>query len=359
MKKLSLLFVIISFFLSSIAFSSSRDIYMNKKYDVISIGKAMVDIIEYVSEEELISRMPKDFRKSDSNKIDKKTADNIFNSMKNRIIIPGGSEANIIVNIASLGGKTAFNSILVEDELGKLFRESLIKEKVDYLSPYAVNSLQSTARCFTFITPDKDRTFAVSADIIREINDNFIDYNAIENSKVFYTDASNLNHDGVQSEITIKALNIAKNNNTITAFNLNNNYYIENYREEIISLLPQIDIIMGGEKEAKNLFQLNGLDEVINKYLDHAKIVVITQGKAGAIIATKDSRIHVPIIKVKEEYIIDLNGAGDGFAAGFLYGYTHGYSLAGSGNIAAKTAAQIISQVGARPSKSLKEDVLN
>ena len=348
-RSLLILFSIIS--LPSLSFSET------KKYDVVAIGKAMVDIIQYTSEEELKQIMPAGFHKADSNKITDKQADQINAKMHDIIIISGGSEANVIANIASLGGKTAFNAISADDKFGAIFKESLEKEGVHYSSPFSKDPSKRTARCFTFITPDKDRTFAVSADIAKDIDDRYIDYNTIKESKLFYTDASNLSHGANQSKVTIKALETANQNNTITAFNLNNNRYVESYGEEIISLLPKIDIIVGSEKEALNLFKVNNIDEALAKYLEHAKIAIITQGKEGAVIATKNEIIHIPSA-ADQNKIVDLNGAGDAFIGGFLYGYTHGYSLKDAGHLGAKTSAQIISQTGARPTKNLKKAIL-
>ncbi|MGB4191420.1 MAG: adenosine kinase [Rickettsiales bacterium] len=344
------LFLVIAF--PKLSFSADK---LNKKYDVVAIGKAMVDIIQVVSEEELKQIMPFGFKKSDSNKIDNDAATKMFAKMSNVSIIAGGSEANVVADIASLGGSAAFNAISANDKMGVIFKESLIKEGVVYSSPFAQNSEAGTARCFTFITPDKDRTFAVSAEIVTEINDSFVDYNTIKEAKVFYTDASNLSHEN-QKKVTLKALNVAKENATRTAFNLNNNRYVDSYRDEIIKLLPKIDIIVGSEKEAMNLFKVDNIDQAVELYLKTSKIVIITLGKNGAIIATNKQLLRVPSI-VEKSKIIDLNGAGDAFIAGFLYGYTHDYSLEDAGKLGAKVAAQIIYQIGARPTVSLKKAI--
>lgn len=355
MKNFSKLFLI-SFFLAisfpKLSFSADK---LNKKYDVVAIGKAMVDIIQSVSEEELQQIMPSGFKKSDSNKIDNDTANKMFAKMRNITIIAGGSEANVVADIASLGGGVAFNAISANDDMGVIFKDSLIKEGVVYSSPFVQNSEASTARCFTFITPDKDRTFAVSADIVTEINDSFIDYNTIKEAKVFYTDASNLSHEN-QKKVTLKALNVAKENATSTVFNLNNNRYVDSHRDEIIKLLPKIDIIVGSEKEAMNLFEVDNIDKAVALYLKTSNIVIITLGKNGAIIVTNNQLLRVPSI-VEKSKIVDLNGAGDAFIAGFLYGYTHNYSLEDAGQLGAKVAAQIIYQIGARPAVSLKKAI--
>lgn len=340
-------------FLSLPFFSSISHADINKKYDVIAIGNALVDLISYTSEEEMTRIMPANFNKGDTIKVSESTADEIVSKMDNPVIIPGGSSANTMVDLASMGGKTAFNSIVADDELGRLFVNSLKEAKVDYLSPFDKKRGKQTARCITFITPDKDRTFAVATNIINDLDDSFIDYETMKNSKIIYTDSSSLDHGGVRSKTVIKSYDIAKNNNALSAFNLNNNYYIENYGEEIITLLPKIDILIGSETEAKNLFKTKDLETAVLKYLEHVKIVIITQGKQGALIATENERIHIASA-VTPDKVIDLNGAGDAFAAGFLYGQTHDYTLKESGELAAKAAAEIIYQSGARPNHSLK-----
>lgn len=351
LKNILIKIIYIFLFLPFISYS------VEKKYDVVAIGKAMVDLIENVSEEELKQIMPAGFNKSDSNRIDEKTADEIQAKMHDITVISGGSEANIVADIGSLGGNAAFNAIAADDELGNLFKKGLEKENVKFLSPFTQDKSARTARCFTFITPDKDRTFAVSASITSEISDWYIDYEAIKESKVFYTDASNLSHGGAQSKVTNKAMDVAIANGTIIAFSLNNNHYVEKYRDEIISLLPKVSIFISSEKEAKNLFKVSNIDEALNRYLKYVKVAVITQGKKGAVIATKDSKFTVKSV-ADDRKIIDLNGAGDGFTAGFLYGYTHNYTLKDAATLGSKTAAEIIYQVGARPQENLKDKIL-
>lgn len=329
-----------------------------KKYDVVSIGKAMVDIVVFVSDEELSQIMPKNFKKADTNKISAATLQDMLLNLKNYQVIPGGSEANVIVDIASLGGKTAFNTIAAKDKYGMIFKESLEKENVAYLSKINNDPTKRTALCLTFITPDKERTFAVYSDLTEEIDESYINFDAIKSSKVFYTDASNLDGGKNKSKITNKAIEIAKKHKTKIAFNLNNNHYVETHRNEIIKLLKNIDIFVGSRAEVENLYGVKTLDAVIEKVLETSEIAVITSGKNGAVIATKDKKIEVPTQVTDQNKIKDLNGAGDAFIAGFLYGYTRGFSIEKSGEIAAKAAAEIIYNIGARPNHNLAKVVL-
>lgn len=343
--------------LTAFSNASNATISHEKSIDVIGIGKALVDIIEVTSEEKLNEIMPKGFKKGDSTKINDLQAEIMLSKMQNYKIIPGGSEANVIVNVASLGGKSAFNAVVANDDFGILFKKSLQDHGVLFSNNFAPKNLGQTGRCFTFITPDKERTFAVAASLIKHIDDEYVNYDYIAKAKIFYTDASNLNNGGNQSKITLKAIDFAKNNNTQVAFNLNNNYYVQKNREEILKLLPKVDIFFASEKDAMSLFQAKDLEEALEKYRKYVKIAVITRGKDGALIVKGTQQIHVAA-QADHTKIIDLNGAGDGFTGGFLYAYTQGYEIEKIGEIAAKTATAIIYQIGARPQESLKNIVL-
>ncbi len=53
--------------------------------------------------------------------------------------------------------------------------------------------------------------------------------------------------------------------------------------------------------------------------------------------------------------VVDTTGAGDLYASGFLVGFTRGKPLAECARLGGIAAAEIISHVGARPEKALKD----
>ena len=52
-----------------------------------------------------------------------------------------------------------------------------------------------------------------------------------------------------------------------------------------------------------------------------------------------------------EAVVVDKTGAGDFFAGGYLYGLQKGLSIESSAEIANKSAAYAISEIGVRPKK--------
>lgn len=320
-----------------------------KKYDVFGIGNSMVDIIVKVSDQELDKLLPSGVKKGGDIYVTEETLRSIMGRVKDPLILPGGSSANVMVDVASFNGKAAFNSVISDDEMGKLFKKSMDDANVAYLSPIQKKG-KATASCLTFVTPDGERTFVVNIGIASDLGERYIDYSQIKNSKVLYTEGSIWDKDGRRAKAATKAIGVANRMGVKVAFNLHDGFYMSQYRSQFVRLLPMLDIVIGSENVAKELFKAKDLTQVIQQFQKRDKIAVVTQGAKGALIITKNEVIHIPSIVAKED-VVDTSGAGDAFAAGFLYGYTHGKSLKESGELGAQAASKIVTQLGARPNQ--------
>jgi sugar/nucleoside kinase (ribokinase family) len=124
------------------------------RYDVIGIGNAIVDVLSYSDDDFLTrQRMPK----GSMSLINEDRAMAIYNAMGPVIECSGGSAANTIVGVASLGGKAAFIGKVKDDELGQVFARDIRASGVSYSTPFAKDG-PSTARCYILVTPDGQRT---------------------------------------------------------------------------------------------------------------------------------------------------------------------------------------------------------
>lgn len=326
----------------------------NKKtYDVYFLCEPIVDYIVHVKTNEISKLTLSETKKTSAEEIKK-----ILKEKEGEYTISaGGSEANVAANLASLGLKNILVSgVLKNDKDGQLFIKSLKEVGVRFLSHYAEGTDHQTAHCIAFVT-DQERTFFIYSDITEIIDDSFIDYEALKNSRMFYTDAANINGSkSNKSKVLMKVLNIAKPNRVVTVFNLNNNNFVSRHRDEIKTILEHIDIVIGGEKEFKNLFEVNELLEVTKNPMLLRKIVVITRGREGALIVNNEEEMHFSSAIDKNKFV-NVIGAGDGFAAGFLYALLNNANIADAGRIASETAEQIIYRESGRPSpdQPLKE----
>ncbi len=349
LKKISVLLFLI--LLPTIALTKQ-----DNKGDVIAVGQAVYDIFVHVSEDELNQiinsldvKKGRVVRLSDaqfqevSSKIDKNLHKKIAKEKA------GGAAANTLSGISSLGGNTGLIGIVGSDNFGNRFVHDMKKDGVEvYLT---VSNGDKTTTVISLITPDAERTMLVYLGAAEHVTINNLNYNPITDYKMILCEAYMWDGDN-SSQAIKKALSLAKKQKIPAAFSLSDEHLVARYRKDFLELLGTIDILFGNEYEMKSLFETNDIDKLLDKLSRSVNIGILTIGSKGAWIVTKHDKIYVPAIYVDK--LIDTTGAGDMFAAGFLYGYTHGYSLKQSGELGAKTAAQIIQQVGAKPEEPLK-----
>jgi adenosine kinase len=82
----------------------------------------------------------------------------------------------------------------------------------------------------------------------------------------------------------------------------------------------------------------------VDEALDQVEAVIITRGKEGSIIHSRDGRIDVPVVSVAEAR--DPTGCGDAYRAGLLYGLANGLDWQTTGRIASLMGAIKIAEDG-------------
>src|SRR5271165_7257619 len=92
------------------------------RFDVLGIGNAIVDIIARAEEDFLIAQS---MRKGTMALIDEARAQAIYDAMGPALEMSGGSAANTIVGLASLGARAAFVGKVKADGLGRAFSHDI------------------------------------------------------------------------------------------------------------------------------------------------------------------------------------------------------------------------------------------
>src|ERR1700744_3811801 len=102
-------------------------------YDVCGIGNAIVDVLVKV-EEDFIAKH--NLRKSTMTMIDEARAEELYGLMKDDLTeCSGGSVANSMAGLASLGGMPAFMGKTKQDPPGEAFRYDMRKIGVHFDTP--------------------------------------------------------------------------------------------------------------------------------------------------------------------------------------------------------------------------------
>src|SRR3954466_12848713 len=88
------------------------------RFDVLGIGNAIVDVIARTEDDFLAKQ---NMRKGAMQLIDEAQAVGIYDAMGPAVEGSGGSAANTIVGVATLGGRGAFIGKIKDDDLGRVF----------------------------------------------------------------------------------------------------------------------------------------------------------------------------------------------------------------------------------------------
>src|SRR5690348_18499602 len=112
------------------------------RFDVLGIGNAIVDVLARADDDFLLAH---GMRKGGMALIDEARAGAIYDAMGPAIEISGGSAANTIAGVASLGGRAAFIGKVKDNVLGKAFRHDITAAGVAFTTPPATGGA-STAR---------------------------------------------------------------------------------------------------------------------------------------------------------------------------------------------------------------------
>lgn len=320
------------------------------RYDVIGIGNAIVDVLSH-SDEDFLKRqkMPK----GSMSLIDESRAEAIYNAMGPVIECSGGSAANTIVGVAMLGGKSAFIGKVKDDELGHTFARDIRASGVAFSTPLAKDG-PATARSFILVTPDGQRTMNTYLGAAQNLTPDDISVDEIRSSKVLYLEGYLWDPKQAKAAF-VKAAGIAHENDRTVALTLSDAFCVDRYRKEFLHLIRSktVDLLFANEAELKSLYETGDFDAAKEALRKDAAVAVVTRSEKGAMVVTRESTETVPAFPVHR--VVDTTGAGDLFAAGFLYGFAHDMPHANSLKLGALCAAEIISHIGARPEKKLRD----
>ncbi len=277
-------------------------------------------------------------------------ADRLYAEMGPAVEASGGSCANTMAAVASLGGAAGFVGLVVDDLLGKVFAHDIRSIGVEYTMPPA-RSGPSTARCLILVTPDAQRTMNTYLGAASRLSPEHIDPVTVGRAKVVYLEGYLWDVQSAKDAMT-RAMEIAGESGVKVAFTLSDGFCVDRHRDEFLWLAEhRVDLLFANESELLSLYEVDEFDEALQKVRGHCDIACLTRSEKGSVVVSGDE-VHV-IDASPAERVVDTTGAGDLYAAGFLYGHTRGFDLLRSAHLGSLVAAEVIQHVGARPETDL------
>jgi sugar/nucleoside kinase (ribokinase family) len=313
------------------------------KYDVYGLGNALVDMEFEISDQFL-----------HDNKIDKGVMTLVDENQQHELIeqldafeghkASGGSAANTLIAVSSMGGSSYYSCKVADDDLGHFYLDDLKAAGVD-CNMDGKHKGGITGKCLVMVTPDAERTMQTFLGVSSELSPYEVSEEAIKNASYCYLEGY------LTTSVTGKAANIeartlAEKHNIKTALTFSDPFVVEHFRDDFAETIGDgIDLLFCNEAEALSYTQKASVDEAIEVIKSFAKTFAITLGANGAVIFDGSDLINIEPHAVTA---VDTNGAGDLFAGAFMYGLTKGLSFEQAGNLASKASSQIVSQFGPR-----------
>jgi sugar/nucleoside kinase (ribokinase family) len=319
-------------------------------HDVVGIGNAIVDIIAHC-DDAFLSRH--DQRKGSMQLVDEAAVASLYASMGPAVEISGGSCANTMVGIASLGGRAGFIGRIARDQFGDVFGHDIRSAGVTFTTPPAAPGSDPTGRCLILVTPDGQRTMNTFLGVSPQLGRGEVDAELIASARIVYLEGYLFDQAEAKAAFR-QAAEIAGKAKRQVALTLSDPFCVDRHRGEFRELIRgSVDILFANEAEITSLYQVNTFEEAAKQAAAETRLAVLTRSEAGSVIVSEGRQIAIAAAPVAK--VIDTTGAGDLYAAGFLYGVATGRSLEVAGQLGSLAAAEIISHIGARPEVSLRD----
>jgi sugar/nucleoside kinase (ribokinase family) len=305
---------------------------------VIGIGNALVDIMISVEDDMVINEFG--LLKGSMTLVDAGLSAKIYaaTSMCKKELTTGGSAANTIHALASLGRNCGYLGKINNDIFGDIFKEEFEKKSIRTHFRY---SEKETGRVMALVSPDSERTMATYLGAAADLQPEDINPYDFDGYTVLYIEGYL-----VQNHMLIEtAIKIAKQKGLKIAIDLSSFNIVEQNLDFLKRIISDfVDIVFANEDEALSFTgkkPIAALYEIANQ----CEIAVVKIGKDGSLIKHGDEMVNIGVEKANA---IDTTGAGDSYAAGFLFGYTKGFSLKKCGQIAALVSGKVVEVMGAK-----------
>ena len=231
----------------------------------------------------------------------------------------GGDTSNATIAAARSGASTAYVSAVGNDAFGKSFLALWQREGVDCS---AVKTDGEAHTGIYFISHGKDGhefSYMRAGSAASRMTITDIPVQMISNAKVLHVSGISQAISASATDMVFAAIAIAKAAGVAVSYDTNLRlrlWPLERAQAITNAAMALADIALPGLDDAQQLTGLSEPDAIADYYLKRgSRIVAMTLGKKGALVATHHKRLIVPSIPVD---VVDATGAGDCFDGAFL-----------------------------------------
>jgi sugar/nucleoside kinase (ribokinase family) len=316
--------------------------------DVLGLGNAIVDVLTE-ADDRMLERLG--LAKGTMTLVDEARMAELYRGVGPAVEVSGGSCANTMAALASLGARVAYVGKVQRDQLGEVFGHDIRAAGVAFNTP-PLDDGPPTARCLILVTPDAQRTMATYLGACVELGPDDVEEDRVAAARITYLEGYLWDRPEAKAAC-LKAAELAHRHGRQVALTLSDPFCVARWRAEFADLVAHhVDIVIANEVEICGLYGANSFDDVIDVVRSQSRIAALTRGADGSVIVAGDQTLAIPAMPIAA--LVDTTGAGDLYAAGLLYGLTHDLPLAACGRLGSLCAAHILGHYGARAARPLK-----
>ena len=320
---------------------------MSKRFQVIGIGNAIVDVI-CPTDDNFLDIMG--IEKGIMQLVEKERAETLYAAMNERRQVPGGSVANTLAGLGNLGLETAFIGRVRDDALGRFYSRSLEDGGTSFVNAPVQAGELPTSRSMIFVTPDGERSMNTYLGISSEVGGGDVPQDAVRDSEILFLEGYLYDKDKGK-EAFRTAARACREAGGQAGIALSDPFCVDRHRDDFRTLVKELDYVIGNAQEWQSLYQTDSFEDAASHAAADCRLVVCTHSGEPVKIIRNDERVEVPVNRVTP---VDATGAGDQFAAGFLYGLVTDRDLETCGRMGIEMAAEVISHIGPRPEANMQ-----
>jgi sugar/nucleoside kinase (ribokinase family) len=242
----------------------------------------------------------------------------------------GASSAIVVHNLACLGSRVGFQSLIGRDQLGRIALERLTQSGVD--TSHVHSSTENVKTGLTVILQrESGRHILTYPGTIAGLTLDQLDLAYLSDSRHFHLSSYYLQA-GLRPSVP-ELFRRLKTAGLTISLDTNDDPH-DCWDDEVQELLPLVDVFLPNRREACKIAKTDDPELALKRLAEVVPLIVIKMGQQGAIARRGSDRIEDPAVHVE---VVDPVGAGDSFDAGFLHEYVRRGSLANcvaAGNLA-------------------------
>jgi sugar/nucleoside kinase (ribokinase family) len=241
--------------------------------------------------------------------------------LADRMLLTLGSSSAIVAhNMAALGSRVGFQSLIGEDPLGKIALDRLAEGGVDISRVRRVQGPTTTG--LTIVLQRAGwRNMLTYSGTIAELSLRDLDFDYLADARHFHLSSLYLQQ-GLRPDVgelfrRLKAAGLTISLDT-------NDDPQDLWREGLKDILKYVDVLLPNAREATRITGTDDPEIAIQQLAGMVPLVVVKLGHEGALAQRGKERFTSPSLQVTA---VDAVGAGDSFDAGFLHEYLRGSDL--------------------------------